>query len=74
MECPKAREYQKGIFRKNKCISYNFLKDRSLLGPDSRALSQCGRTSAFYKSIMILRETCKKITWGSTAEQYSFHQ
>jgi len=41
MECPKAREYQKRIFMKNN-ISYNFLKDRGLLGPDSRALSQCG--------------------------------
>lgn len=40
MEYSKARENKKGAFRKNKRTSYNFLMDRSLLGPGSRALNQ----------------------------------
>lgn len=49
MEHPKVREYHKGIFRKNNCASNNFLEDRNLLRPDSRAQANVAQHRHFIK-------------------------
>lgn len=49
MERAKIREYQKEIFRKNKCASSNFLGDRSLFGPGSTAQANVAQHQHFTK-------------------------